>query len=392
VKDSDDGRIFGDGLAVGPDLRGAAEVATAQALSGFGGRTPDLLVVFVATGREGDPDEAAAAAAHAMEIAGARAAVGTTAHGVIAGGRGVEQEPSVSVFAAALPGVPLDTFRLGARRGPDGITVTGTPPAAAAAGAEAAILLVDPYSFPVAGYLERSDELLPGLPLMGGLASVGATPGGNRLLLDGEVLDGGAAGVLIGRGAGVRTVVSQGCRPIGPPMIVTAAKASLLLELAGEQAYAKLGAIVRALPAEERHQVAQSLHLGVAIDEYADEHGRGDFLIRGVMGIDPEAGAVAVGDVVEVGRTVQFQVRDAAGAGEDLAHLLDDLPRMRGALLFSCNGRGTVMFPDSDHDSRIVRSELGDVPVAGFFAAGEIGPVGGRNHLHSFTASVLAFE
>jgi small ligand-binding sensory domain FIST len=388
----DDDRIFGDGLAVGPDLRGAAEVATAQALSGFDGRAPDLLVVFVATGRGGDPDAAADAVVRAMEIAGARAAVGTTAHGVIADGRGVEQEPSVSVFAAALPGVPLDTFRLGARQGSGGVEVTGTPPAAAAAAAEAAILLVDPFSFPVGGYLERSGELLPGLPLMGGLASVGAAPGGNRLVLDGEVLDGGGVGVLIGRGAGVRTVVSQGCRPIGPPMIVTAAKANLLLELAGEQAYAKLGAIVQALPPEERHQAAQSLHLGVAIDEYADEHGRGDFLIRGVMGIDPEAGAVAIGDVVEVGRTVQFQVRDAAGAGEDLAHLLGDLPQVRGALLFSCNGRGTVMFPDSDHDARIVRTGLGDVPVAGFFAAGEIGPVGGRNHLHSFTASVLVFE
>lgn len=388
----DDGRIFGDGLAVGPDLRGAAEVATAEALAGFEGRAPDLLVVFVATGRGGDPDAAAAAAVRATEIAGARAAIGTTAHGVIADGRGVEQEPSVSVFAAALTGVPLDTFRLGARPGSGGIEVTGTPPAAAAAAAEAAILLVDPFSFPVGGYLERSAELLPGLPLMGGLASVGAAPGGNRLVLDGEVLDGGAAGVLIGRGAGVRTVVSQGCRPIGPPMIVTAAKANLLLELAGEQAYAKLGAIVQALAPEEQQQAARALHLGVAMDEYADEHGRGDFLIRGVMGIEPEAGAVAVGDVVEVGRTVRFQVRDAAGAGEDLAHLLDDLPQVRGALLFSCNGRGAGMFPDADHDPRIVRAELGEIPVAGFFAAGEIGPVGGRNHLHSFTASVLAFE
>jgi small ligand-binding sensory domain FIST len=388
----DDGRIFGDGLAIGPDLRGAAEVATGAALSGFGGRAPDLLVVFVATGRSGDPDAAAEAALRAMDIAGARAAVGTTAHGVIADGRGVEQEPSVSVFAAALPGVPLATFRLGARPRSGGIEVTGTPPAAAAAGAEVAILLVDPFSFPVGGYLDRSGELLPGLPLVGGLASVGAAPGANRLVVDGEVLPGGAAGVLVGRGAGVRTVVSQGCRPIGPPMIVTAARANLLLELAGEQAYPKLGAIVQALPPEERSQAAEALHLGIAMDEYAEEHGRGDFLIRGVIGIDPEAGAVAVGDVVEVGRTVQFQVRDAEGAGEDLAHLLDDLPRVRGALLFSCNGRGTTMFPDSDHDSRIVRERLGDVPVAGFFAAGEIGPVGGRNHLHGFTASVLAFE
>jgi small ligand-binding sensory domain FIST len=175
-------------------------------------------------------------------------------------------------------------------------------------------------------------------------------------------------------------------------MVVTGSKGNLLLGLAGEPAFARLGAIVSGLSPEEQQQVTAGLHLGVAIDEYADEHGRGDFLVRGVLGIDPEAGAVAVGDVVEVGRTVRFQVRDAAGAGEDLQALLADLPPVRGALLFSCNGRGTTMFPDADHDAHVLRAALGDVPVAGFFAAGEIGPVGGRNHVHGFTASVLAFE
>jgi small ligand-binding sensory domain FIST len=126
------------------------------------------------------------------------------------------------------------------------------------------------------------------------------------------------------------------------------------------------------------------------MNEYADDHGRGDFLIRGVLGADEAAGAVVVGDLVEIGQTVRFQVRDAAGAGEDLAELLSGAPA-RGALLFSCNGRGAAMFDSADHDVRVARSAFGDAAIAGFFAAGEIGPVAGRNHLHGFTASVLAF-
>jgi len=375
-------RAFGDGLAVGPDLEGAAEVATAQALAGLDGADTDLFLVFVAGA---DPEAAVAAGLRATEMAGARSSLGVTAHGVIGDGRGVEREPSVAVFAAALPDVPLRTFRLTARETGQGVAVSGTP---RAADAEAAILLADPASFPVTGYVERSGELLPGLPLMGGLASAGV----DRLLVDGEVPEGGAVGVLLGPGAGVRTVVSQGCRPIGPPMIVTEARGNLLLGLAGEPAFARLGEIVSGLSPDEQRQATTGLHLGIAMDEYAEEHGRGDFLVRGVLGIEPEQGAVAVGDVVEVGQTVRFQVRDADGAGEDLSHLLADLPPVRGAILFSCNGRGTTMFPDADHDAAVLRAALGPVPVAGFFAAGEIGPVAGHNHVHGFTASVLAFD
>ena len=175
-------------------------------------------------------------------------------------------------------------------------------------------------------------------------------------------------------------------------MIVTKAERNLLLELAGSPAYTRLVEIVSALPPAEQELATRGLHLGIAMDEYADEHGRGDFLIRGVVGADEESGAVAVGEAVEVGQTVRFQVRDAVGAGDDLTELLDGTAHpARGALLFSCNGRGTTMFPDADHDVRTVRAALGASGVAGFFAAGEIGPVGGRNHLHGFTASVLAF-
>ncbi len=389
--DAPAGRRFGDGLAVGPDLEGAAEVAVAQALAGLDGTTPDLFCVFVAPARH-DPERAAAAGCRAMELAGAGTAIGATASGVIGDRRGQERGPAVAAWAAVLPGIDIRAFRLVAEpTGPGKVQIGGLPDRAPAD--RVAAVLVDPYSFPVGGFLERTNTLEPGFPVVGGLAGAPGGPGANRLFLDGEVVDRGGVGVVLGGEVAARTVVSQGCRPIGPPMVVTRAEHNVLLELAGAPAYQRLVEIVSALPPGERELAARGLHLGVAIDEYAEEHGRGDFLIRGVVGADEGAGAVAVGDVVEVGQTVRFQVRDAAGAGEDLAELLGgaDQPA-RGALLFSCNGRGAGMFPTADHDVRAVQDALGASGVAGFFAAGEIGPVGGRNHLHGFTASVLAFR
>jgi small ligand-binding sensory domain FIST len=175
-------------------------------------------------------------------------------------------------------------------------------------------------------------------------------------------------------------------------MTVTRAEQNVLLELAGVPAYRKLGQIVAELPAVEQTLVLRGLHLGVAMNEYAETHERGDFLIRAVLGADERTGAIAVGDTVEVGTTVRFQVRDAAAADEDLGELLATLGEAgagEGALLFSCNGRGRAMFAAADHDVAAVRTKLGLQAVAGFFAAGEIGPVAGRNHVHGFTASIL---
>lgn len=381
-------RRFGDGLAVGPDLTGAAEVAVAQALAPLGGAVPDLLWVFVAPGRLG-PDAAEAAGRRAMELGGARTSVGGTSGGVIGDGRGVEHGPAVAVWAAVLPGAAVRAVRLVAEQSEDGIRVAGMP--VPRSDDRVAALVVDPYSFPVGGFLEHANAVHPGFPVVGGLAGAPGGPGANRLFLDGEVHERGGVGVVLGGAAGVRTVVSQGCRPIGPAMVVTRAERNVLRELAGSPAYRRLAEIVTSLPPAEQELAGRGLHVGIAIDEYADDHGRGDFLVRGVTGVDPEAGAVAIGELVEVGQTVRFQVRDAAGAGEDLEELLGTEP-VSGALLFSCNGRGTTMFESADHDPALLRRVLGDAGVAGFFAAGEIGPVGGRNHLHGFTASVLTFR
>lgn len=380
---------FGDGLALGSDLRSAAEAAVTAAVEPLEGATPDLVCVFVCGS---DPDGIADAGRRAMEVASARTTLGCSAGGVIGDGRGVEATGAVAAWAAVLPDVERRPFHLHVVRTDGGLMVEGIPQRS---GDDAvAVLLADPYTFPAGPFVEHSHDVLGGLPLVGGLAIGPRGPGSTRLFADGTVHESGAVGLVLSGPVGARTLVSQGCRPIGPTMVVTAAEDNVLLELAGQPAYRRLEEALSDLPPEERMLAARGLQLGIAMDEYADEHERGDFLIRGIVGVDEERGAVAAGEVVEVGRTVRFQVRDAAAADEDLADLLRGFRgagRVEGALLFSCNGRGAALFPDADHDVQAVRRALDTAGVAGFFAAGEIGPVAGRNHLHGFTASLLAF-
>jgi small ligand-binding sensory domain FIST len=211
-------------------------------------------------------------------------------------------------------------------------------------------------------------------------------------VLDTEVRNGGAVGAVLSGGVVVRPLVSQGCRPVGSPATVTRADRNVIIELGGQTPLERIRDMFGAADPAERALMQQGLHIGRVIDEYKTEFRRGDFLIRSVMGADPESGAVAVGDYVEVGETVQFHVRDAGSADEDLKTMLATVAQPpAGALLFTCNGRGTYLFGVPDHDARAVQASFGRLPLAGLFCAGEIGPVGGRNFLHGFTASLALF-
>jgi len=374
---------IGAGLAVGPDLARDAAEASEQALHALDGARPDLVCVF---GTSHSPDDFAAAVSQAAETTDAAVLIGCTASGVLGAGAGVESEPAVSVWAGALPGVRLRPFRLDVLRTEQGLTVVGLPD----------VTVRDQVGLPIDGFVERSNDLVPGFPYVGGLAAGPHGADGTRLAFDGEVLSGGAVGVLIGGEVEVRTTLSQGCRPVGPTMAVTKAEGNIIFEMAGVPALAKLEELLTAMPDEDRQLAAEGLQLGVAMDEYAEAHEHGDFLIRGVVGADRSTGAIVVGDVVEIGRTVRFQLRDADAARADLDLVLKRFraegPRsVHGALLFSCNGRGADVFGNADHDVQAVQAGLGVSGVAGFFAAGEIGPVGGRNYLHGFTATILAF-
>jgi small ligand-binding sensory domain FIST len=378
------GRSFAAALSEHPDLVEATGEVVGQVLEAFGpDDPPDLAVLFVTPPhRHG----LAASAATVRTALRPGTLLGCAAESVVGGRREVERTPAVSLWAGRTG--PVVPFRLTATPTPDGPVITGVPEVPATA--SGVLVLADPFTFPTDDFLRRMDEEHPGLPLVGGMALAGRGPGDNGLLLDGQVVHDGAVGVVLGPSVKVATVVSQGCRPIGMPLVVTRAEGSVVYELAGKPALERLGELAEAMPEDERAMLYRGVHFGRVIDEHKADFGRGDFLIRNVMGGDPQSGAIQVGDLIEVGSTAQFQVRDAASADEDLRDLVEG-QTADAALLFTCNGRGTNLFGPGhpDHDASVLTDGLGGAPLAGMFCAGEIGPVGGRNFLHGFTASVV---
>jgi small ligand-binding sensory domain FIST len=363
-------------------MRAAAEVTAA--VGERIGRSPELAVLFVTPPHRDALAEIAGTVRAELQPA---TLLGAAAVAVIGPGREVEQAPGVSLFAARSSSL-IRPVHLRAESHGEGWEIDGLP--ADLGGVGSIILVPDPFTFPVHPLLSTLHTDRPALAVIGGLASAADGPGGNRLVVDDAVHTDGAVGVLLGEDVSPRAVVSQGCRPIGQPYIVTAADGNLIYELGGRPALERLLATIERLSPDDRQLAEQGLHCGVVIDEAKDEFRRGDFLIRGVLGADAATGAVAVGDIVAVGSTVQFQVRDAASADEDLRELLSGRTA-RGALVFTCNGRGRHMFGTADHDATVVGEVLGTSTVAGMFCAGELGPVGGRNALHGFTASVALF-
>ncbi len=354
-----------------------------QVLERLGDR-PDLALLFVTPPHAGALQEAASVV---QSVLHPLVVVGCAAESVVGPHREVEQSAAITLLAARTgPLVPL-TLEVVPVDG-EGATLAGWP-AELAFRPQAVLLVADPYSFPVEDVMDWIQQRHPALAVVGGMASAGRGPGGNRLVLGDTVRPSGAVGVLLGPGIEVETVVSQGCRPFGHPLVVTRSEGNVLLELAGRPALEQLVSQATETLDEEEVRLLESggLHLGRVIDEHRESFGRGDFLVRNVVGADRSSGAIAVGDVVPVGTTVQFHLRDAQTADDDLRALLHGR-RADAALLFTCNGRGTRLFDGPDHDVGVLTEELGHIPLAGFFAAGELGPVGGHNFLHGFTASI----
>jgi small ligand-binding sensory domain FIST len=356
------------------------------------GEEPDLAVLFVTTPHTGAMEDIVGAVRSLLRP---RTLVGSTAGSVLGGAREVEEEPALVLWAGRLGGrgteTPVIPVRIDVVPSADGWELTSLP--GPAAQLPTLLLLTDPFSFPADQFVDHLAETHPNLTVAGGMASSARAPGGNRLVLDGELFSDGAVGVLLDGATPVRNVVSQGCRPIGEPMVVTKGEGQVIYELAGKPALERLQELVAALSPEERALAANGLHLGRVINEQKVEFGRGDFLIRNVLGADREVGAIAVGDQVELGATIQFQVRDAESADEDLRTLMSEATgRANGALVFTCNGRGTHLFGMPDHDASLVSEHVGHGGLAGMFCAGELGPVGGRSFVHGFTASVVLFE
>jgi small ligand-binding sensory domain FIST len=359
-----------------------AEAASRAAL-GLGGAPADVAVVFA-----GGPNLAHAAdgMAAVADMLHPGAIVGCGAQGVVGEAQEIELG-GVAVWAASLGAGVAEPFALDATPGEEGsLEISGVPDLDRA---EALILLVDPFSFPVEPLLATLAQGHPGLPVVGGLASARDDAGS---LLDGTgQVAAGAVGLALS-GVRVAACVSQGARPVGPEMAITAGEANVIHELAGKPAIARLQEAVMSLSPEEREMAVQGLLLGLVVDPNKPDYERGDFLVRGILSADSESGSITVGERIRIGQAVRLQVRDASSADEDLAVAVErGIARLgtppAGALIFTCNGRGSHMFATPDHDAQVLDGATG-APAAGFFCAGEIGPVGDRNFVHGFTATM----
>lgn len=363
--------------------------AAGRAQLGLGGAPADLVVVFAGAANLDRVEEGIDAVRDRL---GSGALLGCAAQGVLGDARELEQG-GVVVWAASLPGGEAETFQLeAAPTGAGELAISGMPELG---GADAAIMLTDPFSFPIDALLAQLGEDHPGLPIVGGLASSAAGPGDAALLHTGGVARAGAVGAVL-RGIDVHACVSQGAAPVGPEMVITACEGNVVEELASRPALMRLREAISELDETERAMAQNGLLLGIVIDPNQVEYERGDFLVRGILGADQERGAVTVGEHVHVGQVVRLHVRDAASADADLRAVLDrELDMLgappAGALVFTCNGRGRGMFRGPDHDAAALDEAFAGAPAAGFFCAGEIGPVGPRNFLHGFTATVAVF-
>lgn len=347
-----------------------------------------------------------------------------TGEGVVGGRIELERTPGVSILAARLPGVSVHPFTGEELMQYYDESPEGLSRVARVLGADeslrASIILADPFTVPI-------NRLLPALnrarargqvgAIVGGMASAGPSHGSNVLALNDRFWRSGLVGVSLKGPIRVDTVVSQGCRGVGPTLVVTAATRNVILKLGGRPALEVVRELVESMSDEDKKLLERGLFLGRVVNEYKERFGRDDFLIRNVVGVEESQGAMSVNDVIRVGTTVRFHLRDARTADEDLALLLD-AQKLRdpplGGLLVTCNGRGERFFEQPNHDATaVVRAfspatpaeqkakpgmavepavSAGAMPVAGFFAAGEIGPVGGESHVHGYTACLTLFR
>ena len=357
---------------------------------------PDLMVVFISTYFS----QAAQQIVHELrQVVKPGLLIGCTAEGVIDPQREIEDQPAISLVAARLPGVSLTPF------------VLQTDPAewhmllleeknfqqtvAAPAETGLILLLADPFTTPMEDLLQAFNNYYPGIPMVGGMASGSLRSHGNALFLNDQVFHEGAVGVTLAGALDVDIIVSQGCRPIWRPFKVVQAHQNVIHNLEDRAPLAWLQDLIPELSEEDRALLQNGLFVGRSVKTGQESLGRGDFVIRGVMSIDQESGAIAIGDSIMGGETTQFHLRDAVTAQEDLEMLL--IPQMfrerpSGALLFTCNGRGTRMYDRPNGDISVIQQNVDNAPLAGFFCAGEIGPIGGVNFLHGQTATLVLFR
>ena len=373
-------------------LKAIQELAT-KVKADLKNQSCDLAVLFVSERYEDLNPEELCRTAH--ELLSPAFFIGCNTSGVIADRNEIEMEPAMSLLAMHLPGVRLSEFSLTpghieiVRNGEDLANHIGV----SAAEKPNFICLADPMTCDIRKLLDLFNKGYPGAPVIGGLASANMLGVSNWFILNGELYSEGAVGVALVGGVQFDTLVSQGCRPVGEPFIITRANQNVLYELASRPALQVLAEVLNKLPLEDQHLAEHSLFVGIVMDEGQHYLGRGDFLIRNIMGADQESGAITIGEMLEPGQTLQFQLRDAVTSEEDLQILLKKLnvkekSSSEGAILVSCCGRGKGLYGEPHHDARLIQSIRGPVPLVGFFANGEFGIINKVNYVHGYTSSL----
>jgi small ligand-binding sensory domain FIST len=326
---------------------------------------------------------------------------GCSGGGIIGAGQEVEQQPAFSITAAHLPGVQVQPVRTKTMELPDQDTEPGVWRDWLGVPAESQphfIFLADPFSFRGEEFLAGMDFAYPNSKKVGGLASGAQAQGGNALYLGDAIYAEGLIGVALSGNIELDTIVAQGCRPIGRPLKITQCQQNMLQQLDNTPPMEVLQEINETLNENDRNLMKTSLFLGIEMDPLKDDPQQGDFLIRNLMGVDHQSGALAIGAMLREGQLVQFHLRDKVMSAEDLSVMLtryhssgkaDDAC---GALLFSCLGRGVYLYDETNHDTDMFIDKMGAIPLGGFFCNGEIGPVGKATFLHGYTSSFGIFR
>jgi small ligand-binding sensory domain FIST len=379
-------------------LSTAVTHASAKLFAGLGNREPDLLTVFVSAHHAARFEELSRMLLREFESA---YLFGCCGIGVIGGGQEVEDRPCLSLTGAVLPGVRMKGVHLDAAQVPPvyaGQHVWEDVMHVTAAQDPSFLVLADPFSFETESFVRGLDRVFPSAAKIGGLASGARQVGGTALYLGNQVYRSGAIAIALTGNVQVDAIVAQGCRPVGDPMFVTLTHENLIRELDGRPPRDVLASLFETLPAPDRDLFSQSLFLGLALRADTDQFVPGDFLIRNILGMDPQSGALWVNAQVPPNSVVQFHLRDAAASAYDLERALTRYRSSSmsapssGALLFSCAGRGYGLYGQDDHDSNAFRRLIADVPIGGFFGNGEIGPVQTSTYLHGYTSAFAVFS
>ena len=300
--------------------------------------------------------------------------IGCTTSGRIEGGNEFEGGSGFSIIACQGEfGDPL------ALDGPDFTSLTQ---------ANGWIALANPFAFPVDDWINSCNREASRVSVTGGLAS-GGNSNETAVFINGTPVD-AAAVPVIGRTA-IVPALSQGCRPIGEPFTVTRADQNVIYALGGQPAYSALERAFETLSDDEKSNARGNLFAGLAGSEYIHEFHSGDFLVKNIIGADPDSGAVVIAGIPRVGQTLQYQIRNPSAALEDLVRGYEPVrqakKRAYGALLFSCIARGKKFFGTANQDASELSEALGGKPIAGCFCNGEIAPIRGLNAMHGYTVA-----